>query len=178
MGSSQGFQERLQDKIDALSTPIYRSSKAEIVDYYKDTYGAKGWKQALVKDLSPIAGIKPKNLERRFDPSRLNNVERRNAGQYAALGKKLPPKAKRLPTNIHIKVKGQSDPSPKSKRKGKSTGESARERTFETDFKGMEAFDYMQDPTMEGFFDKLGNMDPNLFTDTLADDASIDVTAF
>jgi hypothetical protein len=175
VGNSLEFQERLKEQVDAISTPIYMTTKAEIVDYYKDTQG-KGWKQAIVKDLSAITGMKTKNLERRFDPSRLQNVEKRNAAQYAALGKQLPPKGRRLPSNIRIKVKGQSDPSPKRKRGGKWVGESARVRSWEAGMSGMEAYNFMQEPTMEGFFEKLGNMDPDLFTETLADNASIEIT--
>lgn len=69
-------------------------TKAEIIEYYRETYkgrGKEGWKQKLVNDLASITGIKPKNLERRFDPSRINNIEKRNASQYKQLGDTLPP---------------------------------------------------------------------------------------
>lgn len=72
----------------------YRETKAEVVEYYRETYKGRGkesWKQHLVSDLSRITGIKPKNLERRFDPSRISNPEKRNADQYRQLGEQLPP---------------------------------------------------------------------------------------
>lgn len=80
-----------------LLEPVYLSTKAGIVEYYKDVYGDRtgpgGWKSHLVKDLAAQTGMKPKSLEKRFDPARLNNPEAKNAGQYAALGKTLPPSA-------------------------------------------------------------------------------------
>lgn len=71
-----------------------RETKAEVIDYYRQTYkgrGQKGWRQHLVQRLSEITGLKPKNLERRLDPSRINNPEKRNADQYKQLGEELPP---------------------------------------------------------------------------------------
>lgn len=73
-----------------------RETKSEIIDYYRETYrgrGQTGWKQRLVNDLSGITGMKPKNLERRFDPSRIGNVPRtrREREQYEELGDMLPP---------------------------------------------------------------------------------------
>lgn len=80
-----------------LLKPVYLSSKAGIVEYYKDVYGDRtgrgGWKDHLVKDLAAQTGMKPKSLEKRFDPARLNNPEPKNKAQYEALGKKLPPSA-------------------------------------------------------------------------------------
>lgn len=84
----------------------YRSTKAEAIDYFQQTYtgrGAKGWKQNIIQRLSQTTGIKPKSLEKRFDPSRINNPELRNKAQYEALGKTLP----RLPPERGYHVKGK-----------------------------------------------------------------------
>lgn len=83
-------EENLTRQVEAASHPAYLKSKSEIVEYYRDTYG-KGWKQKIVHDLSDITGLKPKNLERRFDPSRLNVVPRtaKAKAEYEALGKTL-----------------------------------------------------------------------------------------
>ena len=69
-------------------------TKAEIVAWYQAHYTGKGaasWKQRLVNDLAKITGMKTKNLERRFDPSRINNVPRRKLeqDQYKALGAQI-----------------------------------------------------------------------------------------
>lgn len=71
-----------------------RTTKAEAIEAYQDLYkgrGQKGWKQHIVKRLSEITGMKPKNLEKRFDTQRRGNPETRNAEQYKTLGEELPP---------------------------------------------------------------------------------------
>lgn len=86
----------LNEKIDSASfTWTPRTSKEDAINYYKETYksrGKEGWKQHIVRDLAAQTGIKPKNLERRFDPSRINMPEKKNAGQYKELGAQLPMK--------------------------------------------------------------------------------------
>lgn len=72
------------------------TTKAEIVEYYQSRFpgrGADSWKQHLVQDLAANTGMKAKNLERRFDPSRLNNVPRtkREKEQYVELGEQIGP---------------------------------------------------------------------------------------
>jgi len=101
---------------------IYPQTKGDIVSRYQQEYG-KGWKQKLVHDLSPLTmnkkgePMKPKNLERRFDPSRLSNVPRtkKEKGQYEALGKMLkptpdtskPPTYKYPPGGLNINFRGR-----------------------------------------------------------------------
>jgi hypothetical protein len=83
-------EQTLREQIEALQWPIHMTSKAQIVEYYRDMRGRR-WKQDIVHDLAPIANKKSKNLEKRFDPQRLEHVEKRNAGQYRELGRQLPP---------------------------------------------------------------------------------------
>ena len=89
--------EQLNDAIQAASFDYsYRSTKADLIAYYKETYqgrGQLGWRQHLVQDLARQTGMKPKNLERRFDPSRIDKrPNKRQQEQYADLGKQLPQK--------------------------------------------------------------------------------------
>lgn len=89
--------EQLNDAIQAASYDYsYRSTKAELIAYYKETYqgrGKEGWKQHLVSDLARTTGMKPKNLERRFDPSRIDKrPNARQQEQYRELGRELPQK--------------------------------------------------------------------------------------
>lgn len=94
------YDKTLQHAIDKASVPQFLSTKSEIVSYYQDKYtgrGAAGWKQHLVKDLAAITGLKEKNLERRFDPSRLNKPAGKAAKDYAQLGKDIGPVGKRPP---------------------------------------------------------------------------------
>jgi hypothetical protein len=85
----------LRDEIVRVTTEDrFLSTKSQIVEHYRGTYtgrGSDGWRQHLVNDLASLTGMKPKSLERRFDPSRLGNEEKKNTGQYEALGKQLPP---------------------------------------------------------------------------------------
>lgn len=66
--------------------------KAGAIEYYQQEYprmGRGGWKQHLVQGLSEVTGLKPKNLEKRFDTQRRGNPERKNAKQYKALAQSL-----------------------------------------------------------------------------------------
>jgi len=97
-----GNDQTLIDGVRAKSPPIYPmvypQTKAEVVQHYQQTYG-KSWRTHLQGDLSPFTTSKsgkpmtPKNLARRFDPSRLHNVPRtkKEKAQYEALGKTLKP---------------------------------------------------------------------------------------
>jgi hypothetical protein len=89
---------KLHNEIEAKSTDnVYLSTKREIVNYYKAEYPGRGpdsWKRHLVRDMARLTGMKEKSLEKRFDPQRLNNEEKRNAKQYADLGRTLPPTKK------------------------------------------------------------------------------------
>jgi coenzyme F420-reducing hydrogenase alpha subunit len=164
--------DELREQIESImEPPEFMTTKAEIVAYYQQEYG-KRWRIELERGpLSEISGLKPKNLARRFDPSRLNNVPRtrREKEQYEKLGKLLPPKKeKRPPKNgFRVRVKGRLNPSPKRK------GEKAREREFSAEFEGMNAYDFGLDPSLEAFFEEYG-IDGNL-ADLLDDGAKIAV---
>jgi hypothetical protein len=83
----------LEDQVRTLGTPIYASTKAEVIAVYQAEYkgrGQAGWKQHLVHDLAEQTGMKTKSLEKRFE-KRIINPEKRNAAQYETLGKTLPP---------------------------------------------------------------------------------------
>jgi hypothetical protein len=94
--SGDGYKD-LNDAIQGASFS-YRpmSTKSELIDYYKETYkgrGQEGWKQHIVKDLAEQTGMKRKNLERRFDPSRIEKkAGKAQQEQYKALGQTLPMK--------------------------------------------------------------------------------------
>lgn len=105
------------EQIAALTRTL--STKSDIVEYYQSRYpgrGADGWKQRLSHDLADITGMKAKNIERRFDPSRINNIPRRASekGQYTELGEQIGPV---MPENGlvvdfdgEIKISGQCFP--------------------------------------------------------------------
>lgn len=85
-----------------------RESKADVVAAYQDGKGnwIKGGKQALIRDLlernyDVTVGTvgkeeykrQAKNMARRFDPSRINNPEKKNAEEYEKLGETIAPMA-------------------------------------------------------------------------------------
>lgn len=78
----------------------YPDSKADIITYYQEEYGAK-WKVRLTSDLAQFTGMKKKSLEKRFDTQRRGNPEKKNIGQYRAFGETLKPYKvpKKLPNN-------------------------------------------------------------------------------
>jgi hypothetical protein len=142
--------DELVKAVNEKSNVTYRSSKEELVSYYQKQYpgtGKGGWKQHLVADLANLTGMKPKSLERRFDPSRLHSQEKRNAGQYKQLGEQLPP-VSRSPKggSITVTVKGQQD----NQRGG------MRDRRVTVTFTGQAARDFVNDPSFEAIWDKYG----------------------
>jgi hypothetical protein len=92
--------EDAREQVIAVSLPGF-SGKQDAVRWYKkeygdapDKYGGLAWRQHLIQDLLPFTpqtGKNPaKNLGRRFDPSRVNTPELKNAKQYQALSKSIP----------------------------------------------------------------------------------------
>lgn len=100
----------LTDQLNIKAPVQYRSTKAEIIQYYQQEYpslGKGGWKQHLVNDLSNFTGVKPKSLEKRFDTQRRGSPEKRNAKQYEEFGKTLPPIHDWPKGGIDVEFKGK-----------------------------------------------------------------------
>ncbi|HEV2580460.1 MAG TPA: hypothetical protein VGT44_06370 [Ktedonobacteraceae bacterium] len=148
---------RLQEVVASKFVPVYASSKAEVIASYRERYeggrGAAGWKQHLIKDLAAQTGMKPKNLEKRFDPARIDNAPRRASekAQYATLGKeKLPPIGQKLPGNqITITVRAQQA---KDFVGGKPVG--WRDRAWTATFSGPDAYAFAGAPSFRDVWRK------------------------
>lgn len=142
--------DELINAVNEKSNVTYRNSKEELVAFYQKQYpgtGKGGWKQHLVADLAKQTGMKPKNLERRFDPSRLHNQEKRNAGQYKKLGEQLPPVSRSPKGNsITVTVEGQQD----NGRGG------TRDRTITVTFTGPDAYSFVNNPNFGDIWDEYG----------------------
>lgn len=101
----------LLDDIQQFRKVRYRETKADIVDYYQE----KGWSFAkLARDLSPFTTdkngnpYKPRNLERRFNPDRLDKPAHswKDKAEYALFGATLPPIDEGFrPFDVHFKGK-------------------------------------------------------------------------
>lgn len=164
-------QEMLQREIERISKPVYMSSKEEIVRYYQKEYpgtGKSGWKQTLIRDTLAAKGVtkagvgdkeyarQSKNMARRFDPSRLNTPEKKTSKEYQALGKTLPPIARKpTRTSITVQVEGQQ-------KMGKRTG--TRDRTIDAKISGADLYHFVNNPQYSDIWDAYG-VDDGLFDD-------------
>lgn len=166
-------QRLLEQAVAKHLQPVYMSSKADLIDYYRDKYpgrGANGWKQHIIHDLAAVTGVKPKSLEKRFDEQRRGNPERRNAGQYADLGKQLPPVGQKLKENsFTITVKATQVVGYKN---GRPTGE--RERSIPATFIGADALYFAQNPDYQDFFAYAG-YPPDVIEMFFAGDYELDI---
>lgn len=86
--------DSMKEQISASNRML--GTKDELVDYFRAKYPSRGsgsWRKQIVGRLAQNTGMKAKNLERRFDPSRLNNVPRtkRERDQYKELGEQIGP---------------------------------------------------------------------------------------
>lgn len=90
----------IYEQVIAVSDP--RETQADVLDYYQRAYGG-GWKSKLARDLSPIAGVKPDSIMRRFQKGRSGSAKSRAQSQaeYQELGEQLPPKAPESGYHIH-----------------------------------------------------------------------------
>src|SRR5579885_3396194 len=85
------FQQDIVNQVLAASTPIYASTKAEVIDYYRKEY-PRGWQAALSRDLADLTGGNARNINRRFNPDRINQSPppgSKQAQEYQDLGQQL-----------------------------------------------------------------------------------------
>lgn len=80
---------------ETYQEPVYLTTKAGIVEYYKDVYGDKlgkgGWKDTLARDYAQLTGEKVGSIKRSLNPDRMHQPGSRQ--NWADLGKTLPPSA-------------------------------------------------------------------------------------
>ncbi len=80
---------------ETYEEPVYLSTKAGIVDYYKDVYGDRlgkgGWKDRLAKDYAALTGEKVSSVKRSLNPDRMHQPGSRQ--HWKDFGKTLPPSA-------------------------------------------------------------------------------------
>lgn len=167
------YLDDLKGVVDRVTDTVYMTSRADIVDYYQDKYGAN-WKDHIIGDLVQQTGKSKNTVSREFQYDKRLGMERykntriskSTAAKYEKLGKNLPPVKKSVPPGgFSITIKGKVDPSPKSKRRG---GGIPREREFTVDFKGSDAIDFANNPSLEQFFELYG-VDGEAFAGSLHD---------
>jgi len=157
-------QDMLRDAVNAKTTPVFMSSKADVIDYYRDTYKGqrtdkKGnvtyeWKTKLVNDLIGVAKNKKgedlsrANISRRFQAGREStNATAKGKGEYETIGKKLPPTGRTLKGDeITINIRGtQTD-----KR------QHTRPRDISITLSGNAAKAFVMNPTFDALWDAFG----------------------
>lgn len=140
-------EDMLKAAVAKNTDPIFRTSKAEIVDYYKDTYKGK-WASQAAKDLSGTTDTKSrdyKSARRNFEGSRISQEGK--TAKWREFGKTLPPIGRKLRDNsITITVEG------KQIRDGKKPGQ--RDRTIVVTFRGSDALTFIEEPTFQDIWDE------------------------
>jgi hypothetical protein len=135
--------------VNAASTSM--STKSELIDYYKDKYGAKEWTSHIARDLHGTVKNKKgedvsiSNIQRRFQGGReLKEAKQSRAKQdFANLGEKLPRQLKG--DSITVTVKGHQGGGPKNK---------PRERTIKVTLQGDKAREWVNNPNLQDLWDE------------------------
>lgn len=136
----------LQAAIDKVSVETYRTSKTDVIEYYKDQHGESGWRSAIARDLVGIVKNKKgedvsyRNIRRRFEGTRAESAKATKGGQdYKALGEKLPSLGRTPKGNsITIIITGTQV----ADRKAKTT----RDRRITATFTGTDAYQFVNNP--------------------------------
>lgn len=164
-----------QERLDAAigdATNVYMSTKSEIVDYFR-TEHPKNWREEFTNAMQAITGQSRNTVSRQVQGNRADKAPKQKAviENYKKLGSELPPKGRKLPPGgITVKVKGKFNPSPKRKAKGGQE----REREIDVTFTGSAGEMFINDPSLEAFFEEYG-VDGPQFVDMMDDSASISV---
>jgi hypothetical protein len=149
----------------AHANPVYMSSKADIVEHYKQTYG-KNWTSHAAQALSGTSDKHSKEYSRairQFQGSRLQQAGAKLAPKFEGVGKQLPPSSYTPKENsITVTVKGtQAGGSYKRNAAGQQVWRSSgtREREFTTTFSGPDAYQFVNSPSLRTFFKSMGYPD-------------------
>jgi hypothetical protein len=140
---------RLQAAVESATTPVFMSSKHELMNYYQDQYG-KNWKSHIASDLSGSPDKKSRAYQsaiRNFQGDRLAK-EGRDKARWQALGEKLPPVSRMLAGNsITVTVSGTQQ---------------GRNRTIRATLSGSQAYSFVNDPNYNEIYEAYG-VDGDMF---------------
>jgi hypothetical protein len=165
---------------DQITNTVFLSTKAEVTEYYKDAYGAKSWTSRIAKDLHGM--IKNKkgenmsvaNIQRRFQGGRELKAatQSKTKGEFAALGKTLPPIRTLKHDTITVTVRGTQKG---GTRKGKQRPDRARVFTIAMNASQSQAF--ADNPTWDLVWDAYGGFSFGDYDDDgeLQDDEGLDI---
>lgn len=139
-----------KDAVDSVSYAKYISNKKDFIEYYRDTYGQKGWKRQAAIALSGTSDSKSRAYQsaiRNFQGKRL--TESGETKKWKEAGKDIPPirTLKNGKDSITVTVKG--------KQKG-NLGRKERDRTINVTLKGDKAQKFINSPSWSDIWDEYG----------------------
>lgn len=166
---TQRDQERLEQAVEANSTPIYATSYHDVREEYVSKYGQRAWIGEYIKG----AGLRNPSIARARDDkpylAARRSLERFEKGQNKSsalasptvaerAGKQLPPIARApIGGQIRIVVKG-------TQQSGYKRGGGIRSKTVDVTFKGSDAVEFVNNPTYEAIWDEY-SVEPDQFDD-------------
>ncbi len=156
--------ESLTRQVQAASVPVYMTSKAEIVDFYRTTFGHRDWTHAAAEKLSGSSDVYSKEYRaaiRQFQGGREDKEARKGPirARFQELGKQLPPKMLKPPPggykvsfNGHVKISGG-----RKKKTGAMRGDGWAKASFTRQVTGAAAQDLLLNggfgPVFTTYFD-------------------------
>lgn len=177
METREEYQNMLNAAVDAAMEPVFLSTKADIIDYLKDTYGSKwtGHAAALLSGTTDTKSKAYKHAQRNFQAERLASTPRtaKQKAKWVDFGKKLPPIGKRLPkkgfkvsVNGSLKVSEGRKRTKKGKKGGKMRGDGWAKASFQVKITGTNAVDFANNPNYgQVFAEYFTNFPSNPVTD-------------
>ncbi len=151
--------QQLEDALNSATRTIHMDTKEQIVDYYQEKYGERGWTRKIAEQIQPYthnkAGTGPmslSNIMRNFQGERLNKSSSRSQIDFKALGQELPPIRRELKpghTSITITVRGDMHQGPKNY-------DSTEPITAKATFSGNDAVMFINNPSYEDIYEEYG----------------------
>ena len=144
--------------IDDVTTPVYMTKAQDIVDYYKDAYGAKNWSKKIVDDIMALPDNKLKrgSINRQFEYDGKKGFERYKSpkmqsgwlGRFKQLGEKLPPVGRKFEKDsINFVITGTQSA---------GAGRPRRNRTIRVTLSGDKAREWVDKPNWDDIWDEYG----------------------
>ena len=156
--------QQLAERVQQVYGREYLTTKQQIVEWYRETYGQK-WESQAAKDLSgQESGKEYKNARRNFEGGRAetNPKSPKDRAKWAALGRKLPPVGLVPPPAIKITFRGSVKVSGGRKdKKGKLRGSGYAKANFTRTLTGTDVLS----PTFEALFAEYWGTEESPVTD-------------
>jgi len=139
---------KFDDVIAKISTPVHLKDKADIIEHFKDQYGAKRWESEAAMYISGTTDKRSrayKSARRDFEGDRLGKPGK--TGRYESIGRRLPP-IDRVPSSnmAIITVTG----------KQQNSNGTIRNRRINVTLQGQALRDFVHKPEWRYIWDEFG----------------------